>query len=335
MKNAVFAWICMLVFASCVSGPVYTPAHAPDELDSAIRDVTSYLNANIPEGSKIVILNIQSDSIILSDYIIEELTAHAVNDRIFTVVDREQLDVIRAEQNFQLSGEVDDNTALSIGRFLGAQTIVTGRVSTVVEHYRLSIRALDVQTAQIQGQYNRNIAAGRTINALITRGGGITAVPGGSHADGKQTAEVPKQETAREAYLWTLGASVGTSFAAPWVIGTVHGTIAPFRNSFFEVGMDFGFASGDADADYYSLYPFVHYAYYKPFRKSGGWYAGGGGGFMVSRYSFPEGDAALNYPVAAITTGVNLLNMLDISWTLRTNFVNTGNKLAVGFVYRF
>jgi outer membrane lipoprotein-sorting protein len=119
----------------------------------------------------IVILNVQSDSAALSDYIIDELIGNAVNDRIFKVVDRQQLDLIRTEQNFQLSGEVDDNLALSIGKFFGAQTIVSGKVSQVGDRYRMTIRALEVQTAQIQGQYNRNIAAGTTITALMASGG--------------------------------------------------------------------------------------------------------------------------------------------------------------------
>jgi len=138
----------------------------------AIRDASDYLNDNIPEGSMIVILNIQSDSAVLSEYIIDELIANAVHDKIFKVVDRQQLDLIRTEQNFQLSGEVDDNLALSIGKFFGAQTIVSGRVRQMDDRFRLTIRALEVQTAQVQGQYNRNIAAGKTIIALIKGGSG-------------------------------------------------------------------------------------------------------------------------------------------------------------------
>ena len=79
----------------------------------------------------IAFINIQSSSEALSDFIIDDLTANAVNDRIFTVVDRRQLDIIREEQDLQLSGDVDDATALSIGRFLGAQTIVSGWISSL------------------------------------------------------------------------------------------------------------------------------------------------------------------------------------------------------------
>ena len=153
-----------------------------DDLDVAIRDASNYLNDNIPNGSKIVILNIQSSSSELSDYIIDELLANAVNDKIFSVVDRQQLDAIRAEQNFQFSGEVDDNSAMEIGKFFGAQTIISGALSKLGNAYRIRIRALEVQTAQVQGQYNRNIASSQIITDLVGGGGSpasgaATAVP--------------------------------------------------------------------------------------------------------------------------------------------------------------
>ena len=164
-----------------------------DELDIAIRDASDYLNDNIPEGSMIVILNLQSDSAALSDYIIDELIANAVNDRIFKVVDRHQLDLIRTEQNFQLSGEVDDNLALSIGQFFGAQTIVSGRISQMGERYRMTIRALDVQTARVQGQYNRNIAFGPTIAALMgSSGGGAQAAFARATGTSQTTSRAPE-----------------------------------------------------------------------------------------------------------------------------------------------
>jgi len=167
-----------IIIWGCGSSPS-VPANSgssssvPDELDLAIRDASDYLNDNIPKGSMIVILNVQSDSASLSDYVIDELIANAVNDKIFKVVDRRQLDLIRAEQNFQLSGEVDDKLAVSIGKVFGAQTIVSGKVVQVGERYRMTIRALEVQTAQVQGQYNRNIVAGKTITALMKNGGSV------------------------------------------------------------------------------------------------------------------------------------------------------------------
>ena len=188
---AALAVIAFLITAGCVSNPSprSDSSSGPDELDVAIRDASDYLNDNIPKGSKIVILNIQSSSPDLSDYIIDELLANAVADKTFSVVDRQQLDVIRAEQNFQWSGEVDDKAAVDIGKLLGAQTIVSGAVNRLGTGYRIRIRALEVQTAQVQGQYNRNIESSRMIAAIMEggdSGGARTAAATGS--TGGQTA---------------------------------------------------------------------------------------------------------------------------------------------------
>jgi parallel beta-helix repeat protein len=184
-----------------------------DELDISIRDASDYLNEKIPKGSKIVILNIQSNSSDLSDYIIDELIANAVNDGFFTVVDRQQLDAIRAEQKFQLSGVVDDKDALAIGKLFGAKTIVSGAVSRLgATGYRIRIRALEVQTAQVQGQFNRNIAASATINSLMAGSGTAS----GGYATGTATATPAAQAT--------------TPANNPGATSTIQGTMVPGNN---------------------------------------------------------------------------------------------------------
>ncbi|MDR1863067.1 MAG: hypothetical protein LBQ67_07835, partial [Treponema sp.] len=52
---------------------------------------------------------------------------------------------------FQMSGEVDDRTAVSIGKFSGADIVVTGRVDGEGDLRRLRLRALNTQTAQVVG----------------------------------------------------------------------------------------------------------------------------------------------------------------------------------------
>jgi hypothetical protein len=165
----------VLAIVGCASKPeVVTPPPAAvtsgvsgDQLDAAVRETSDYLNKQLPKGNKLVILNIQSEYPALSEYIIDEFIANTVNDRVFPVVDRQQLDVIRGELDFQMSGEVDDNTAQELGRMAGAQIIVSGAVSKIGDLYRLRVRALGVQTAQIEGQFNRNIPDGPTIAALV------------------------------------------------------------------------------------------------------------------------------------------------------------------------
>ena len=192
--------LAVLLAAGCGSSP--KAAAVPDELDAAIREASDYLDSNVPGGNKIVILNVQSDSAALSDYIIDELIANAVNDKNFPVVDRQQLDAIRSELDFQWAGEVDDNSAQEIGKMVGAQTIVSGAISKVGENYRMRIRALEVQTAQVQGQFNRNIPAGATITALMNsssgsgdRAGTQTAQDGTTAVGGGQAKAPAKPQT--------------------------------------------------------------------------------------------------------------------------------------------
>ena len=94
--------------------------------------------------------------------------------------------------------------------------------------------------------------------------------------------------------------------------------------------------SGASDAAYYSFYPYGHLAFFWPFTDWFGAYAGLGGGFMIVSYSFDkEGDYSENIPAAAATIGANFLDMINISYTLKTNFSARNHKVSAGYTYRF
>jgi TolB-like protein len=139
----------------------------PVTLDAAVHGSLEYLRGRIPEKSKMLVLNFQSDSDTLSNYIIDELTSAIVNDTSFTVVDRTNLEVLQTEMNFQLSGEVSDATAVSVGRRLGAQSIVLGSIVPLGDIYRLTMRAIEVETAKIQGMRTANVTQDPILAALI------------------------------------------------------------------------------------------------------------------------------------------------------------------------
>ena len=144
----------------------------------------------------------------------------------------------------------------------------------------------------------------------------------------------------RTGNLWSLGISAGSSLAAPLLILTAHVTIAPFNYSFLEIGFDFGLFNNEDTVDYYSIFPYAHYAVYLPFYNWGGWYVGVGGGYMRSSYSFNKVVGGTvhyveNNPSFNVITGFRLFNILDISYTFRTNFTEVNNKVGIGYTYRF
>jgi len=156
-----------------------------------------------------------------------------------------------------------------------------------------------------------------------------------------------KAEPTKAARLWSVGFSMGSTFFAPLIIGTVRGTIAPFDFSFVEFGLDGGLLSFYQNNEYYSLYPYVHYNVYIPLSNSGkgGWYAGLGAGYMYSQYTFDENSdayeyfgsehASFNHFAGDVVAGVNIADMIDISYTFRTTFKSASNKLSVGYMLRF
>ena len=155
---------------------------AGDDLDAAIRELSDYLNKRIPKGTKAVFLNVKSDWPAFSEYILDCLQENAVNDGVFTVVDRQQLDAIRSELNFQWSGEVNDKSAQEIGKMLGAQTIVSGLVTTVRSEYRIQVRAIAVQTAAVQGLTTKNISNKGPIVTALTTAPAASPQPGSNNA---------------------------------------------------------------------------------------------------------------------------------------------------------
>jgi hypothetical protein len=110
----------------------------------------------------------RSDYPDLSEYILSILSENAVNDGTFSVVDRQQLDAIRAELDFQISGEVSDESAQGIGRLLGAEGIVSGTINKIGPLYRVQVKAIEVETAGVQGQWSKNLSADGTLVSALT-----------------------------------------------------------------------------------------------------------------------------------------------------------------------
>jgi hypothetical protein len=119
-------------------------------LDQAIAAAATAFTEQIPTGSLIAVLGFKFDSPVLADYVIEELAGQIVGVRDSFVVDRRKMeneelarrivstrglfvvDRRKVEKelsgwdlNFQLSGELGDETAQAIGRELNARFAVS------------------------------------------------------------------------------------------------------------------------------------------------------------------------------------------------------------------
>jgi TolB-like protein len=134
---------------------VHLNAEASTELfiQNSIHKILPAMNKDlvekIPGNSTVAILSILSDSPSLSENVIDEIELDLVDSRKFTVVDRRRLADIRKEQNFQLSGDVSDDSAVSIGHILGANIVIVGSITATATSGRVTLRALDVKTGEV------------------------------------------------------------------------------------------------------------------------------------------------------------------------------------------
>jgi hypothetical protein len=228
MMKRVFVSFWLLV---CGCGTILFAQQEAVKVDTAINNSMQYLSGRLPAGSKVVVLNFNAPARELSDYIIEHLTAYIVNDGRMTVVDRRNLELLQQEMNFQMSGEVDEETAQEIGKKLGAQTIISGSISPLVDDvYRMWVQAIQVETAQIQGARNETVELDRTLAGLLKVEYTETASQAPQSAGG--TASAPRPPAARPGGSGEF--SVGRRFGAGalnLVLGLGSFTMGDWKNS--------------------------------------------------------------------------------------------------------
>jgi hypothetical protein len=140
---------------------------ASPTLDTAISAGVVYLSGRMPPKAKVAFVSVQSPTENLSNYIIDSAVMYLVNNDQFTVIERSELDALQKEQRYQASGEVSDETAVSIGHQLGAQVIITGAIMEMGDKYSLRLKALAVETAQILGTRIYQVKADQTLTALL------------------------------------------------------------------------------------------------------------------------------------------------------------------------
>jgi TolB-like protein len=137
-----------LVFFGCVSQLTSNQA-SKNSLDSVIQEGSDYIVNKIQAKTKVGVVNMNSSSINLSNYVIDSIIMYLVNSGNFVVIERSELDIIQKEQKYQISGEVSDETAVSIGKQLGTEMIITGSILPLGNNYSMSLKVTDIKTAQI------------------------------------------------------------------------------------------------------------------------------------------------------------------------------------------
>ena len=137
------------------------------DLRGALKEAAEQFSFSLKEKSVVAIIGIYADGSDLSDFMLDELTAQFIQVKKLTIADRINLEAIKKEMSFQLSGEVGDESIQQLGAKIGAETVIQGVLKQYGGVYTLTIRALNVTTAAISDMYRKDVELGKMEIAML------------------------------------------------------------------------------------------------------------------------------------------------------------------------
>jgi len=151
MKKKLF-----LVFWGLIVCGVFLEAQT---LDEAILRAALKIGADLPADATAAVIHFRADTETLTDYVINELHGAILRNRRITPVkpDERQLQSIRDELRFNATGEIDKESARSIGRLLKAQYLITGSMERAGSGYEILFTAVDTESAEIRSRYAASV----------------------------------------------------------------------------------------------------------------------------------------------------------------------------------
>lgn len=137
----VFSFLSILFLGGCAQ-KVTIRALEPAEID------------RVAYTKRIAITNFKNDKVGLSRKIEAKLAKFQIDGKkYFRVISRNDLEKVIEEQKFQNSGLVDDKTAVKLGEIVGAQALISGRVSSPTKQdsyfYETRVRCADLKCKEI------------------------------------------------------------------------------------------------------------------------------------------------------------------------------------------
>jgi curli biogenesis system outer membrane secretion channel CsgG len=118
-------------------------------LKNVVNRASRSLINSLPHDKTVVVFSVDSQDPDMAQDVIDALEFQLVDSGKFRVLDRKTLDLLRREQNFQMSDNVDDKSKFHIGKILGAEIVITGAISENGTSQMLTLQAVDIVTGRV------------------------------------------------------------------------------------------------------------------------------------------------------------------------------------------
>lgn len=139
----------IILLSICISS-----AFGQTPLEHAITEATSEIASTLKEVNKIdriAIVTLREDQ---DNEVTDRLITAIVNSGKYQVIDRQKLEILFKEQDFQMRDVVDQKTAKRAGKIAGVDAVIYGEVKRRVAEadkgeIAMHVRMVDVQTGEI------------------------------------------------------------------------------------------------------------------------------------------------------------------------------------------
>jgi len=235
MKQKLFS----LIFGLIVCGGFLNAQ--TQTLDEAVLRAAQRIGADLPAGSSVALIHFRSDKETLSTYVINELHGAILRNRRVTSVkpNEGQLQSIRDGLRFTEAGEIDEESARSIGLLLGVKYLISGSMERGASGYDLLISAVDAESADRQSQYSASVNPGDMTLATLL---GIT--PASQLAQSGSSFD-PNAWKNKWVYL---GGMLGAGYYKYSYIGHYNYTYDSYRDKYYDPAEPYPYTYYDTDA---------------------------------------------------------------------------------------
>jgi tetratricopeptide (TPR) repeat protein len=166
-----FESICLLVVLTGLWGCVGAPSSVEGllSMDEALTQAAAEIEAGVAAGSEITVAAIIAPNTEIGNFLAEELAVRINRRGNLTVLARgTALNALTDEQRVQMSGLVSDESAVGIGRFLGAKAVVSGSFDRYQGFCQLRLRTVDVETSALAASFAARIRNSDPVLANLT-----------------------------------------------------------------------------------------------------------------------------------------------------------------------
>jgi formylglycine-generating enzyme required for sulfatase activity len=160
-------------------------------IDEAVAESMNYFSTKFAVGTKVVVLNIESENENLSYYIADECSAFIKKKTKLLLVDKSQLPFIMNEKNIENLHEIDETIALDIAKKLGASSVIMGSISKLGANFRFRVQALSTADGKVFGVQSINVKEDEILSDLLLVG----SLPQKFVLETTQTAQTANSDT--------------------------------------------------------------------------------------------------------------------------------------------